>query len=844
MLTLLALAHAGTFVSDPIDQVTGQGSYRYGILVDGAGPLVVEAPVLPAWLTLSLDDRWTSTTLAGGDVPLFAGGPGQAGYADGSAADARFAGPLGVAVAPSGDRYIADTQNHAVRLQDPVTGEVTTVAGDGTPGHADGVLHTQLSAPAALDVAPEGRVWIADTGNHCIRRYDPVDGSLTTIAGTPGVPGADDGAAATFDRPSGIAVGPDGRVYVADTGNHTVRVIALDGTVSTLAGFAGDAAFVDGTDGRLSGPRGLQVHPTGLYVADTGNHAVRAVDPLTGAISTVAGLGTPGAVDGDAAVAQFDRPFDVAVDTSGTITVADAGNHRIRRVWGGLVDTLAGEAPRLLEGVGDRASFYFPGALAFEPDGALVIADTTNAVLRHLQPVDATLEGTATAAELGSHAVELTVTEAGDSTSQAFSIEVLELDATPTITGQPTLAVDEGQLFSFTPSASDADGDPLRFHVYALPTWASFDPLTGTVEGTPGFEDAGLWANVAITVDDGRGLDDSTATLRPFDVVVVDVNRAPQVVGTPPAATEGLPYSFTLGLVDPDGDPLTAEALGLPAWLGFDPATGVLAGTPSAADVGTVAFQIRVDDGRGTAVSVTTVDLELPVLALDLPPEASAPVPSLDLDAEQSGSVQIPADACVDPEGAAVTYRRVGPGWTTLSGLTLSARPPQAAHGRHFVELYGSDGGLESFCGTVVIEVTDRIGPTVELLAPESVDKLTRFSVQVTPSEPLAFLDTPDFVIEHGTAEQFVVHPAGQVLVVRPTGDGDVVITLPAGALEDVPGNPNPQTHSVTVAFVSPPPSPLLRPDEVGCGCSSGSRPVLSLLVLLLPLLRRRSLHP
>ena len=838
MLTLVALANAGSFTSTPALTVTGDGDYRYGILVDGTGPLALDATLLPAWSTLSTDERWVSSTIAGGGSPLFPGGPGETGFVDGPAADARFAAMYGVALAPNGDLYVADTHNHALRRLDALTGEVSTVAGDGAPG--------ELWFPQGVAVAPDGRVVVADSFNHCIRIYDPADGSLEVLAGIPGTRGADDGLLGTFDRPKGVAVGPDGVVYVADTDNEQLRAIALDGTVSTLAGSVDAVGFVDGVGSaaRFSSPRGIQVHDGGLYVADKDNHAIRRVDLLTLEVHTVAGLGTHGNVDGDVAVAAFFHPFDVAVDAMGDVYVPDSTNHTIRRVRNGVVETLAGleQAPRLRDGVGDQANFYFPRAVEIDVDGSLLIADRTNGALRRLQPVAATLLGTATPAELGPHSVELQLTDEVDTVVQDFVIDVGAFNGQPVIEGSPAVVVDEGQPYSFTPVASDPDGDPLVFQVHDLPPWATFDPATGTLQGTPGFSDAKVWSHLAITVDDGRGVSNSTATLRPYALLVRDVNRAPALGGPAPDAVSHEPYAAVLTWVDPDGDPVTASASGLPGWLTFDPHTGMLQGTPGGADVGPVVFQLQLDDGRGTTVSVTTADVAFTVIARDLPPEAFAPVPSLALDAEQSGTVAVPADACVDPEGAPVTYRIVGPGWATLAGLTLTATPPQAAHGGHFVELYGDDGALESFCGTIEIQVTDRIGPTVELVGPASVARTTRFSVQVTPSEPLAYLDTADFVIDHGTAESFIVHPAGQVLVVRPTGDGDIVITLPAGSLEDVPGNPNPQSHSITVGFEVPPPSPPWV-EESGCGCKSGGHPVFG-LVLLLPLLRRRSLHP
>lgn len=213
---------------------------------------------------------------------------------------------------------------------------------------------------------------------------------LTLLAGD-GVAGFRDGPAlqARFADPYGVAVSAAGRVYVADAGdNNRIRVIAADGNAGTLAG--SEEGFADGVGSaaRFNTPSGLALDAAGtLYVADTGNHAIRKVTPQ-GLVSTVAGTGVAGFRDGPAAQAQFDGPVGVAVDAQGRIYVADTYNDRIRVIGpDGMVSTLAGgEQPGFVDGRGAEARFDTPCALAVDAQGTLWIADPRNHAIRRLTP--------------------------------------------------------------------------------------------------------------------------------------------------------------------------------------------------------------------------------------------------------------------------------------------------------------------------------------------------------------------------------------------------------------------------------------------------------------------------
>jgi hypothetical protein len=179
-------------------------------------------------------------------------------------------------------------------------------------------------------------LYVADTNNHTIRKVVLSTGVVTTVAGLAGSSGSIDGfgSVARFTFPSGVAVDSAGTLYVADTENHTIRAIQPSGMVSTLAGLAGSAGDADGTGStaRFDSPTDLAVDLSGnVYVADTDNCTIRKIVPSTGAVSTLAGLaGTSGSADGSGSAVRFFRPTGIAVDADITLYVADTNNHTVR----------------------------------------------------------------------------------------------------------------------------------------------------------------------------------------------------------------------------------------------------------------------------------------------------------------------------------------------------------------------------------------------------------------------------------------------------------------------------------------------------------------------------------
>lgn len=259
---------------------------------------------------------------------------------------------------------------------------VSTLAGDGNYGNKDGV-GTAASFNNIYQIALDasGNIYVADFGNHKIRKVTPA-GVVTTFAGI-GFAGSADGSvsSATFKWPRGVAVDASGNVYVSDTGNQKIRKISTTGIVSTIAG-NGTVGKTDGVGSSASFnyPEGLVVDASGnIYVADTNNSVIRKITP-TGTVSTYAGDGTAGSVNGSSITARFNYPQGVTVDASGNVYVADTRNNMIRKITpAGVVSTFAGDITAGdVNGVGVNAKFNSPVGLSADVNSNLYVADTSN----------------------------------------------------------------------------------------------------------------------------------------------------------------------------------------------------------------------------------------------------------------------------------------------------------------------------------------------------------------------------------------------------------------------------------------------------------------------------------
>ncbi len=362
------------------------------------------APALPSGLTTVtvqnrgglaqksfLVDAIPLRELAAGQITTIAGGSTFSG--DGTAAiDATLRSPNAVATDASGNRYIADTGNHRVRRIDALSGIITTITGNGRAGFSGDngpAVAASLSSPRGVAIDSAGNIYIADTDNNRIRKVDLTTGVITTIAGG-GTNSPGDNAPATsamLDHPWGIAIHETGTIWFAesglDTGQGRVRRI-LSGTITTIPG-------------SFSAPSAVAVDRTGnVYVAETGNHRIQKIAAGSGALSVLAGNGTAG-YSGDnssATAAMLNFPSGVAVDAGGNaVYIADTQNNRIRKVSAGTITSI----------VAPDAGLKAPGGIATDGGKNLYIADTGNHLVRRVSSsnVIATIAGADVARTLG-----------------------------------------------------------------------------------------------------------------------------------------------------------------------------------------------------------------------------------------------------------------------------------------------------------------------------------------------------------------------------------------------------------------------------------------------------------
>lgn len=332
---------------------------------------------------------FTESLRAQDSVTTLAGQPLVSGAANGTGTNALFGDPAAIVTDTGGNFFVADSQNDAIRKV-TTNGVVTTFAGQlGVSGTADGTGTGALfNAPSGLAFDGTGNLFVADTGNNTIRKITPA-GAVSTFAGIAGSSGFADGVAgsAQFSAPLGIAVATNGTVFVADSGNHCIRRIS-GGMVSTFAGSPQIWGSTDasGTNAQFNGPIGLVFDGRGnLFVSDANNDTIRKIT-TNGVVTTFAGAaGLDGAADGVATAARFRSPAELVFDQTGNLFVADSFNQTIREIsTNGLVCTVSGAAgiSSTNDGVNGTGRFYNPYGLALGADGSLLVADTYNETLR------------------------------------------------------------------------------------------------------------------------------------------------------------------------------------------------------------------------------------------------------------------------------------------------------------------------------------------------------------------------------------------------------------------------------------------------------------------------------
>ncbi len=531
----------------------------------------------------------------GVNLSTSAGRAGQGYNGDGTpATNFTLNTPAGIGVVGT-DVFFVDSGNG--RLRKVVGSTMTSVASDGSGGFFGdtGLANAaKLDGPMGVTVDAAGNYYIADTNNHVIRKVNASDGKINTIAGTPGVASAnpadtngDGGSAlsATFNKPTSVALDAQGNFYVADTGNNRIRKIDSNGTISTLAGLNAPS---------LNGPSSVVVSGNNLYFADPGNHVVRRFLLNDGVLSVFAGIqGSPGHTgDGGASgSARLNRPSGLAVNSGGDLFIADTGNHRVRRVSGGIISTVVTQGiPRSgFEGDGGTANtarMNSPSSVAVDAAGNLYIVDKGNNRIRRVVAATNIINtvigngeigfggdgGQATSAKLGL-ANAVAVGSAGvfvaDTGNNRIRLAIAPPNTAPALTSPGNQTIGEGSNLAFTLSATDSNsGQTITYSMTGAPTGATLNSLTGAFSYTPGYDvvtnTAGATQVFNVTF---TATDDATPPLsdsKSVTITVNNVNRAPIAdAGTVPATLEatsanGASLQLNGTASDPDGDTISS----------------------------------------------------------------------------------------------------------------------------------------------------------------------------------------------------------------------------------------------------------------------------------------------
>lgn len=549
---------------------------------------------------------------AAGAVSTIAGS-GIAGNTDATGRFASFSNPFGITIDASGSLYITDSSNYTIRKM-TATGAVSTIAGQaGTKGGVDGSASISLfRRPFGTVVAADGTVYVVDSGNHAVRKIT-TGGVVSTFAGLIGAKGSADGVVgvARFNHPSGIAIGPDGNFYVADSENHTIRMITPGGVVSTIAGQVGINGAIDGIGAAASfyNPFALVVDGSGnLFVTDVNNHTIRKINIASRAVSTIAGkAGASGFTDGPAALARFNLPWGLAMDSRGNIYVADSFNDTIRRIR--FVNTPPVATSETVAAIQDKS---FSGQLvATDADGDALTYSLDNQAIHGMVVIrpDGSYTYTPAARYHGPDSFTYKVSDGYDETTATITINVTHVNTPPVATDGSASGERNKDITGNVPVATDIDGNPLT---YKLKTHATSGLVTVLPDGKFTYRPTHNFVGrdtFTYEVDDGIG---GTAIAK-MTIIITHVN-------TPPVAHNGIVKGKKnvdiMGKLpvatDTDSDTLTYE-INTVATNGLVTvaADGRFIYKPVHDFVGTDEFAYKVSDGHGgTATAIVKVKVK------------------------------------------------------------------------------------------------------------------------------------------------------------------------------------------------------------------------------------------
>ncbi|MBA1443488.1 MAG: right-handed parallel beta-helix repeat-containing protein [Gammaproteobacteria bacterium] len=448
-----------------------------------------------------------------------------------------------------------------------------------------------------------------------------------------------------------------------------------------------------------------QLQVNGLDVTLAMDDAIAAILPgsqagtdhvmITGDLiqQTLLALATAGNFDPTAILDDIDSGLAALTAGSDVTTVrnglpADSTTRLATAIQNGLQEIgNANQAPVISgspAGSVTEGSTYSFTPNASDADGdALVFSISNPPAWASFNTATGNLSGTPGAGTAGSYGnIGISVTDGAESTSLAgFTIVVSSNsnnNSAPTITGSPATGVAERATYTFTPSAFDADGDTLSFSITNRPNWAGFDPTTGQLFGNPGYNDAGIWGDILISVTDGT----ESASLAVFSITVSNTNQAPVISGSPTGSVaEGSAYSFTPSASDPDGDNLVFSITNKPAWASFDTATGQLSGTPGAGTAGSYGnILISVTDGT-ESVSLTSFTLTVTSTANNAPSISGSPAGNA-----TEGTAYSFTPSASDPDGDNLVFNITNkPVWASFNTATgqLSGTPGAGTAGSY-----------------------------------------------------------------------------------------------------------------------------------------------------------------
>jgi sugar lactone lactonase YvrE len=354
----------------------------------------------------------TALTVSPVGVTTLAGWPDSAGRVNGTGFTARFDFIDALTTDSSGNLYVADAGNTLRYVT--AAGVVTTIAGQpGVAGWQDGTGTGALfNDPAGVALDPQGNIYVADAADYTVRKVTSA-GVVTTFAGKGNTQGSANGTGtlATFTAPSALVADSAGTLYLADGNGNTIRKITTPGAVVTTLAGTGSSGLTNGAaaNARFNDPQGVAVDSAGnVYVGDTGNNCIRLISKSTGQVSVFAGStrGAAGSSDGTGTAALFNGPAGLRVDASGNVYVCDAGNGTIRMISPqGVVTTISGTvgADDSKDGVNSVAAFDLPGDLTLGAGGVIYVGDTANYTIRRVVP------GLATAPQLTTQPTSLSL---------------------------------------------------------------------------------------------------------------------------------------------------------------------------------------------------------------------------------------------------------------------------------------------------------------------------------------------------------------------------------------------------------------------------------------------------